>query len=175
MRPSARRCAETAAPLSAPVLAGAPVVRLARLRVGGFSARGVVARPSHPASVAALQQRLLVSTALLGRPGHFGRLAPSGTRARACGSDGRQDRRRELGRPWPLGVGPLRRRGRGSRARSPQRLPPVQPLGAHAGCRSPSSTERGGLGGAPRAGVMRVDPAPGEPRVSCWRACVNRP
>lgn len=128
-RPSTRRCAEPTAPLPAPVLAGARAVRHARLRVGGLSARGVITRSSHPASVAPLQQTLLVSAAFLGRSGHFGRLAPSGTRAGACGSEGLQGRRRELGRPWPLGVGELRGRGGGSRARSPQRLPQCSRLG----------------------------------------------
>lgn len=119
---SARRCAEPAAPVPAPLLAGAGVRLI--WPEGKLSPHGVVARRSHPVSVAELHWRLLVSAAHLSEPGSLCRVSPpSGARRRACVSKHRLGQQRELGRPCPCRVELLQGRGDVSQARSPQRFP----------------------------------------------------
>lgn len=154
-RPSARGCVEPAAPLPAPVLAGARVVRLARLRVGGLCPGGSCSPESPSFGGCATAEAYRFGCAP--RPARPLRPLPSsepgpgpvGPRATRAGGENLAD----LG---PLGSD---RYGGGEAG------PPVQPLGAHADCPSPSSTECGDLGGVLGAGLMRANPAPGEPQV----------
>lgn len=122
------RCAQSSAPVPAPVLAGAGVGQ-PRLTEGGgkLSPRGIVARLATQLRVAQLRQRLLFLAALL--------FSPSGARPRACTSRGHLVHGEDLTDLGPTGSGcgggeeacpgqdPRRPRP------PPHQPPPEQPLG----------------------------------------------
>lgn len=101
-RPSARGCVEPAAPLPAPVLAGARVVRLARLRVGGLCPGGSCSSESPSfggcATAEAYRFGCAPRPARPLRPPRF-----FGTQTQARGSEGHRGRRENLADLGPLG------------------------------------------------------------------------
>ena len=141
-------------------------------RGGKLSPEGAVAPPSHPASVAELCRRLLVSAAVLGGLGRLCHLlAPSGAWPRACGFRDRLAGSENLADLAPVGSGCCRGGeacpGQGPRTGSPAQLSAQQ-----------SSAERGGPRGDP--GGMRPGPAlPGSRGGPCvnvttaWRGTVG--
>lgn len=139
---SARSCAEPAAPVPAPLLAGAGVRLI--WPEGKLSPQGVVARRSHPVSVAELHWRLLVSAAHLSEPGSLCRVSPSfwGPAPGLCV----QAPPGPAARTWP--TLPLSGRAvAGEGRRIPGKVPAAVPSAQLSFLQS--STELGGLRGPP--------------------------
>lgn len=121
-QPSARRFAEPAAPVPAPLLAGAGVPHLPRGETESPRGSWSPESPSFGGRATLKASRFGRAPQRAGWPLPCLPLRP-GARPRACVSKDRLGRQRELGRPWPCRVGLLRGRGGASQARSPQRFP----------------------------------------------------